>query len=90
MIQITTKGFVKGVCNTVHPVTFSVMRGNQGKGESIMRQIITVDEDKCVGCSACVRACPINANKISLKADSKDQFVTTIDTTACISCGECV
>ncbi|MBR2086263.1 MAG: 4Fe-4S binding protein, partial [Oscillospiraceae bacterium] len=55
-----------------------------------MRQIITVDEDKCVGCSACVRACPVNANKISLKADSKDQFVTTIDTTACISCGECV
>ena len=55
-----------------------------------MRQIITVDEDKCVGCNACVRACPVQANKVRLKGDSNDEFVVNIDHAACISCGECV
>lgn len=55
-----------------------------------MRQIITTDETKCVGCSSCVRACPVKANKTRLKEGSKDEFITTVDYNACISCGECV
>ena len=55
-----------------------------------MRQIITVDEEKCNGCNACVHACPVQATKTRLKDGTTDQFVTTVDYTACIRCGECV
>jgi Na+-translocating ferredoxin:NAD+ oxidoreductase RNF subunit RnfB len=93
MIQITAKGFVKGVCNTVHPAEqclFCDARKPMVKEYEYMRQIVTVDENKCVGCNSCVRACPVQANKTRLKEDSKDEFVTTIDPSLCINCGECV
>ncbi|MCR5717593.1 MAG: 4Fe-4S binding protein [Oscillospiraceae bacterium] len=55
-----------------------------------MRQIITVDENKCVGCNACIRACPVHANKTFLKEGTKDKYVTNVDYSSCINCGECV
>ena len=55
-----------------------------------MRQIITVNEDKCVGCNSCVRVCPVHANATRLREGSTDEFVTTVNYTACINCGECV
>ena len=55
-----------------------------------MKQIITVNEDKCVGCNSCVRVCPVHANITRLKEGSKDEIVTTVDPKACINCGECV
>lgn len=55
-----------------------------------MRQIITVNPDKCVGCNACVRVCPVNANVTKFKTDSEEEFVTSVDQSACIGCGECV
>ena len=60
------------------------------KEQIIMRQIITVNEDKCVGCNACVRVCPVHANATRLREGSTDEFVTTVNYTACINCGECV
>lgn len=42
-----------------------------------------VDSKKCIGCGACVSACPVNA--ISLDKDGKAQ----IDPKICIKCGTC-
>ncbi|MDR0932122.1 MAG: 4Fe-4S binding protein [Victivallales bacterium] len=42
-----------------------------------------VDNDKCVGCEACVGACPIEA--ISMN-DGK----AAVDAGSCIDCGACV
>lgn len=53
-------------------------------------QIITVDENRCIGCNACVRVCPVHANVTRLKDGTTDEFITTIQPEACINCGECV
>ena len=54
-----------------------------------MSEIIIVRPDKCVGCNACVRACPApEANMTKTLEDGR--FVTTVNSERCISCGECV
>ncbi|MDE7303188.1 MAG: 4Fe-4S binding protein [Oscillospiraceae bacterium] len=46
--------------------------------------MVHVIEDKCIGCNACIRTCPIpNANRY-------DGKVVHINTDECIQCGECV
>jgi ferredoxin len=42
-----------------------------------------VDQDTCVGCEACVGACPITAISV---ADGK----ASVDSDACVECGACV
>ncbi len=44
----------------------------------------TIDADKCKGCTACARKCPVNAIEGSVKT------VHTIDTEKCIKCGQCI
>lgn len=44
----------------------------------------TIDPDKCKGCTACARRCPVEAISGSIKQPHK------IDTTKCIKCGTCV
>ncbi|PID30974.1 MAG: NADH-quinone oxidoreductase subunit F [Candidatus Cloacimonadota bacterium] len=43
-----------------------------------------VTSDKCVGCTACLRVCPVNA------IDGKAKTVHKIDENKCIKCGACV
>ena len=42
-----------------------------------------VDKEKCIGCAACVGACPVEA--IAIGDDGK----AAIDPNKCISCGTC-
>lgn len=43
-----------------------------------------IDKETCVGCGACVGACPVNA--ISFDGDGKAEINLDI----CIQCGTCV
>ncbi len=44
-------------------------------------------KEKCVGCGACVSACPVNA--IRLKADRWGYYRSFVDYETCINCGKC-
>lgn len=51
--------------------------------------VINVDKNKCVGCNACVRVCPVrDANIASMSEDGTLRI--TIDDEKCIRCGACI
>lgn len=51
--------------------------------------IINVDTDKCVGCNACVRACPVKDANIA-RIDENGSLKIKIDDEKCIKCGACI
>ena len=51
--------------------------------------IINVDVDKCVGCNACVRACPVGDANVA-RMDEDGKLKITIDDEKCIKCGACI
>lgn len=54
-----------------------------------MNEIIIVKPEKCVGCNACIRACPAPEANITLKIGD-GRFITRVDPERCIACGECL
>lgn len=46
--------------------------------------MVRVIESKCIGCNACIRACPV------LVANRYDGNVVHVNTDACIQCGKCI
>lgn len=51
-------------------------------------ELVKVDKNKCVGCNACIRACPaLEANKASIE---NDKAIVNLNHDMCISCGECI
>ena len=58
-------------------------------GKRIMKELIIVKPEKCVGCNSCVRTCPApEANITKMLEDGR--FITTVNPDRCIACGECV
>ena len=51
--------------------------------------IINVDEQKCVGCNACVRACPADEANVA-RMDATGQLRILINDEKCIKCGACI
>ncbi|MEY8332446.1 [Fe-Fe] hydrogenase large subunit C-terminal domain-containing protein [Lachnospiraceae bacterium 47-T17] len=51
--------------------------------------IINVDIDKCIGCNACVRACPVGDANIA-RMNDEGQLKIQIDDDKCIKCGACI
>ncbi len=54
-----------------------------------MSRIIVVKSDKCVGCNACVRVCPVS-EAITTKVIENGHFITTVNENKCIACGKCI
>lgn len=50
---------------------------------------IYLDSDKCVGCNACVRSCPVKDANVA-KTDEEGRLVIHIDDDKCIRCGACI
>lgn len=50
---------------------------------------ICLDTDKCVGCNACVRNCPVIDANIA-KMDENGELIIHIDEDKCIKCGACI
>lgn len=50
--------------------------------------MVKIDTDLCVGCNACIRACPVNDANMSCMMDNRS--VITINDNNCIHCGECI
>ena len=44
---------------------------------------VSIDQDLCIGCEACVATCPVEA--IEMKNDK-----AVIDADTCVDCGACV
>lgn len=50
--------------------------------------MIQINPELCVGCNACIRACPVNEANIA--QISQDKNVISVTDENCIHCGECV
>ena len=51
--------------------------------------IIQVDKIRCVGCNACVRACPVGDANVA-KMDDEGNLRIIIDDEKCIKCVACI
>ena len=52
-------------------------------------ETILLNADKCVGCNACVRACPVGDANVA-KTNEEGKLIIHIDDEKCIKCGACI
>ncbi len=51
---------------------------------------VTIKEENCIGCNACIRVCPVHDANVAKLSEDGRHSVITIDPEKCIGCGECV
>ncbi|MGN0665447.1 MAG: [Fe-Fe] hydrogenase large subunit C-terminal domain-containing protein [Huintestinicola sp.] len=54
-----------------------------------MENLIEVIKDRCIGCGACVRACPSPEASV-MKIGENGRLVSEINQDKCIACGQCI
>lgn len=54
-----------------------------------MGDIIFVKPDKCIGCNACIRACPAPEANIVVALENRKN-ITRVNSEKCIACGKCL
>jgi len=69
------------------PATVAYPVGGPGVFPKIRGRIV-FDEEKCIGCSACMRDCPTSA--IVIEKLPEKQFACTLRNDRCIYCAQCV
>lgn len=52
------------------------------------REHLVYTNDKCIGCSRCIVACPVPEANVSVKNDGKNRI--EVDASKCIHCGRCL
>jgi len=51
---------------------------------------VNINEEKCIGCNACIRVCPVHEANRAVMNDGNGHSIISINRDMCISCGECV
>ncbi|PIU67751.1 MAG: disulfide reductase, partial [Armatimonadetes bacterium CG07_land_8_20_14_0_80_40_9] len=101
-VETLTDGiYLAGVCQGVKDIPDAVAQGSAAaakvcglfSSDELITDPLTsvVDKDLCVGCCACISACPFNAiEEEVLEERTGERIVAKVNETLCKGCGVCV